>query len=147
MTAKENLQKLQPFFDEDISYEQSQLGKIPPGLDVLCLSIFRSSPERWPNKPCKNVRPFVCTSVCTSTIKHDAATKQIVVFVKVNETFTMIWLSRSSEVRVKVRRWPQSPIGTIFEVSTQLTEVKQTVTITCYEASHWLASLAYLHAE
>jgi len=26
----------------------------------------------------------------------------------------MIWLSGSSEVRVKVRRWPQSPIGTIF---------------------------------
>jgi len=33
---------------------------------------------------------------------------------EVNETFTTIWLSRSSEVRVKVRRWPQSPIGTIF---------------------------------
>jgi len=31
-----------------------------------------------------------------------------------DETFTMIWLSRSSEVRVKVRRWPHSPIGTIF---------------------------------
>jgi len=28
-----------------------------------------------------------------------------------------IWLSRSSEVRVKVRRWPQSPIGTIFYFS------------------------------
>ena len=33
---------------------------------------------------------------------------------EVNETFTTIWLSRSSEVTVKVRRWPQSPIGTIF---------------------------------
>jgi len=33
---------------------------------------------------------------------------------EVDETFTMIWLSRSSEVRVKVRRWPQSPFGTIF---------------------------------
>jgi len=33
---------------------------------------------------------------------------------EVDETFTTIWLSRSSEVRVKVRRWPQSPIGTIF---------------------------------
>jgi len=32
----------------------------------------------------------------------------------VDETFTTIWLSRSSEVRVKVRRWPQSPVGTIF---------------------------------
>jgi len=33
---------------------------------------------------------------------------------EVDETFTTIWLSRSSKVRVKVRRWPQSPIGTIF---------------------------------
>jgi len=33
---------------------------------------------------------------------------------EVDETFTMIRLSRSSEVRVKVRRWPLSPIGTIF---------------------------------
>ena len=33
---------------------------------------------------------------------------------EVDKTFTMIWLSRSSEVRVKVRRWPQSPFGTIF---------------------------------
>jgi len=32
----------------------------------------------------------------------------------VSETFTTIRLSRSSEVRVKVRRWPQSPIGTIY---------------------------------
>jgi len=36
---------------------------------------------------------------------------------EVDETFTTIWLSRSSEVRVKVRRWPQSPIGTIFFVA------------------------------
>jgi len=33
---------------------------------------------------------------------------------EVDETFTMIWLSRSSKVRVMVRRWPQSPLGTIF---------------------------------
>jgi len=33
---------------------------------------------------------------------------------EVDETFTTIWLSMSSEVRVKVRRWPQPPIGTIF---------------------------------
>jgi len=33
---------------------------------------------------------------------------------EVDETFTTIWLSRSSEVRIKVRRWPQSPIETIF---------------------------------
>ena len=33
---------------------------------------------------------------------------------EVNETFTTIWHSRSSKVRVKVRRWLQSPIGTIF---------------------------------
>ena len=36
----------------------------------------------------------------------------------VDETFTILGLSRSSEVRVKVRRWPQSPIGTIFISST-----------------------------
>jgi len=34
---------------------------------------------------------------------------------EVDETFTMIWVSRSSEVRVKVRRWPQSPLGTMFD--------------------------------
>jgi len=75
------------------------------------LPVFiRSSPQRWPNKPGKNVRLYVHTSihtyvrtyVCTSTIKHNAATNQIVVFVKVDETFTMIWLSRSPKVRVKV---------------------------------------------
>ena len=53
-------------------------------------------------------------SVRPSTIKLNAATNQIVISVKVDKTFTMIWLSRSSEVRVKVRRWPQSPIGTIL---------------------------------
>jgi len=36
---------------------------------------------------------------------------------EIDETFTTIWLSRSSEVRVKVRRWPQSHIGTIFLIS------------------------------
>ena len=40
--------------------------------------------------------------VRTSTIKLNAATNQIVVLVKVNESFTMISLSRSAEVRVKV---------------------------------------------
>ena len=35
---------------------------------------------------------------------------------EVDKTFLTIWLSRSSEVRVKVRRWPQSPIGTILMV-------------------------------
>jgi len=33
---------------------------------------------------------------------------------EVDDSFMTIWLSRLSEVRVKVRRWPQSPIGTIF---------------------------------
>jgi len=33
---------------------------------------------------------------------------------EVDETLMTIWLWRSSEVTVKVRRWPQSPIGTIF---------------------------------
>jgi len=35
---------------------------------------------------------------------------------EVDETFRTIWLSSSSKVRVKVRRWPQSPIGTISAV-------------------------------
>jgi len=65
---------------------------------LTSVSFIRSSSERWPNKLGKSVRPYVRTS----TIKHNAATNQIMVFVKVDETFTMIWLSRSSEVRVKV---------------------------------------------
>ena len=48
---------------------------------------------RWPNKPGKNVRPSVHPSIRTSTMKHNAAIIQIVVFVKVNETFTTTWLS------------------------------------------------------
>jgi len=44
----------------------------------------------------------VGTYVSTSTIKLNAATNQIVMYVRVNETFTMICLSRPSEVRVKV---------------------------------------------
>jgi len=84
---------------------------------------FRSS-LRWHNKPGKNVHSSICTSVrtyvhtsvCMSTIEHNAPTNQIVEYVRVDETFTMIWLSRSSGVRVKVRRWPHSPIGTIFNV-------------------------------
>jgi len=36
------------------------------------------------------------------------------VMLEVDETFTTIWLSRSSEVRVKVWRWHHSPFGTIF---------------------------------
>ena len=86
----------------------------------LPLLFIRSSLQRWPNKPGKNVHPYVHTSVHlyvrTSTMKHNAATNQIVVFVKVDETFTTIWLPRSSEVKVKVRRWPQSPFGTIFNL-------------------------------
>jgi len=37
-----------------------------------------------------------------STVKLNAARNQIAVYGKVDETFTMISLSRSSEVRVKV---------------------------------------------
>jgi len=33
---------------------------------------------------------------------------------EVDETFTTIWLPRSSKVRIKVRWWPLSPIRTIF---------------------------------
>jgi len=36
------------------------------------------------------------------------------VMLEVDKTLTTIWLSRSSKVRVKVRRWPQSPFGTIL---------------------------------
>jgi len=51
-----------------------------------------------------SVRLYVHTYVYvhTSTIKLNAAANQIMVFVKVDETFTMIWLSRSSEVRFTV---------------------------------------------
>jgi len=38
------------------------------------------------------------------------------VMLEVDETSTTIWLSRSSEVRVKIRRWPQSPLMTIFVI-------------------------------
>jgi len=50
------------------------------------------------------VKMSIRGSVHTSTMKHNADTNQIVVFVKVDETFMTILLSRSSEVRVKVRR-------------------------------------------
>jgi len=39
---------------------------------------------------------------------------------EVDQTFMTIWLTRSSEVRVKVRRWPQSPIGTVFVYYVQI---------------------------
>jgi len=49
-----------------------------------------------------SIRTYVRrTSIGTSTIKLNAATNQIVIFVKVDESFTTISLSRSSEVRVK----------------------------------------------
>jgi len=49
-----------------------------------------------------SVRTYIRTYVRTSTIKLNAATNQIVVFVRVDETFTTISLSGSSEVKVKV---------------------------------------------
>jgi len=53
-----------------------------------------------------SVRPYVRPSVHpyerTSTIRLNAATNQIVLFVRVDESFTKISLSRSSEVRVKI---------------------------------------------
>ena len=49
-----------------------------------------------------SVQPYVRTSICTSTIKHNAATNHIVVFVTVDETFTTIWHTRSPEVMVKI---------------------------------------------
>jgi len=62
------------------------------------------------------VKKSVHTYVCTSTTIFNAATNQIVVFVKVDETFTTIWLSRSSEVRVKVTWWFSNSISSaIFQ--------------------------------
>jgi len=73
-------------------------GKLVNTLRIYCTSsIFRSSPERWPNKPGKNVHPYVRTC----TIKLNAATKQIVVLYLLR-SITTKWVSRSSEVRVKV---------------------------------------------
>jgi len=41
------------------------------------------------------------------------------VMLEVDETFTTIWLSWSSEVRVKVRRWPHSLSGLFFSILVQ----------------------------
>jgi len=51
-----------------------------------------------------SVRTYVRPYIRKSTNKLNAATNQIVVFVRVDESFMTISLSRSSEVRVKVRR-------------------------------------------
>jgi len=53
------------------------------------------------------------------------------IMLDVDETFTMIWLSRSSEIRVKVRRWPQSLVGTIFCIFGWLT-LESTLSVTLY---------------
>jgi len=73
------------------------LGHLKPGNNVrpsVCLSVRPSVRT--------SIRPYVRLYVHMSTIKFNAATNQIVLFVKVNETFTTIWLSRSYKVRVKV---------------------------------------------
>ena len=59
-----------------------------------------------------SVRLYVCTSVHTSTIKLNAATNQIVVFVKVDESFTfkVIRGQGQGHVRVKFSKM------TIFEI-------------------------------
>jgi len=73
---------------------------------------------------------------------------------EVDETFTTIWLSGSSEVRVKVRRWPQSPIETIFmlyslrqclvwKVFQSLLCLKIVKKTRCHSASYW--NLAVCH--
>jgi len=105
---------------------------------LKCHLIFRSSPQRWPNKPGKNVRtyvhPYVPPSVRTSTIKLNAATNQIVEFVRVDETFTTIWLSMSSKVRVKVMwdlkfqkwRFSKSISSTIFQPIKKIPTVSYT---------------------
>jgi len=48
-------------------------------------------------------------------IRLRAISVKLGIMLDIDKTFMTIWLSGSSEVRVKVRRWPQSPIGTIFE--------------------------------
>jgi len=59
--------------------------------------MLRSSPQRWPNKPGKNVRPSIRTSIRTSTMKLNAATNNIVEFVRGrwdihdDMTFKVIW--------------------------------------------------------
>jgi len=84
-------------------------------------TIFRSSPQRWPNKPGKNVSPSVRPPSYRVTWLQSfyknrlrPILMKLGMMLEVDETFKTIWLSRSSEVRVKVRRWPQSPIRTIF---------------------------------
>jgi len=75
-----------------------------------------------------SVRPYVRTSVLTYVHRPQSNTmqpqlNQIVVFVRVDETFTTIWLSRSSKVRVKVtwdlkfqkRRFSNSISSAIFQ--------------------------------
>ena len=82
------------------------LGTTPAEINLLdsCLLLVSSILGHLLINPAKmSVRPpAVRPYVCTSTMKHNAATNQIVIFVKVDETFTTIWLSRLSEVRVKV---------------------------------------------
>jgi len=65
--------------------------EFPPSYRVTWL---QSLPKNW-------LRPIL--------MKHG-------MMLEVDETFTMIWLSRSSEVRVKVRRWPQSLSGLFFQL-------------------------------
>jgi len=104
-----------PKFDDNKGTSPSTPPRASSGtvhITLLISSHLISSDLTWPVRYCD----WSCPSVRTSTIRHNAATNQIVVFVKVDETFTTIWVSRSSEVRVKVRRWPQSPFGTIFSV-------------------------------
>ena len=123
----------------------------------LCDCIFRSSPQRWHNKSGKNVRPYVCPSkrpsvrmsVRTSTIKRNAATNQIVEFVRVDETFTMIWLSRSSEVRGKVmwdlkfQKWwfSKSISSAIFQPIKKIPTVSDTRPKYLKSLRPWLQSL------
>ena len=72
----------------------------PPALGTYIDNPFLGHLLIWPNKPGKNVRlsvhmyvrPYVRTYVHTSTMKHNAATNQIVEIVRVDETFTTIWL-------------------------------------------------------
>jgi len=65
-------------------------------LEHLCVHVYRWC---WFSLPKNRLRPILM---------------KLGTMLEVDETFTTIWISRSSEVRVKVRRWPQYPFGTTF---------------------------------
>jgi len=59
-------------------------------LEINCTFLGHLLRDDLINPVKMSVREYVRPSVRTSTMKHNAATKQIVVFVKVDETFMAI---------------------------------------------------------